>query len=385
MHAEASCTFSSTGSTDSDGTIVSYAWTFGDGTSGTGAGPSHTYSAAGTYTVELVVTDNQGATDNDVISVTATDTVVDPVNPVDPMVPVVPARLLETRVGNKTVDGKFEGIGARVAGSVTELTVTGRGGVPSDADAVMLNVTAVSPAAAGYLTVYPCDVPRPLASNVNYIAGQVVPNAVLVKIGTAGKVCIFSLAATDIVVDVNGYVPDGGAPSTVVPARLLETRVGNKTVDGKFEGIGARVAGSVTELTVTGRGGVPSDADAVMLNVTAVSPAAAGYLTVYPCGVPRPLASNVNYIAGQVVPNAVLVKIGTAGKVCIFSLAATDIVVDVNGYVPDGGAPSTVVPARLLETRVGQQDGRWPVRGDRRPRGGQCHRADRDRSWWCSG
>ena len=93
------------------------------------------------------------------------------------------------------------------------------------------------------------------------------------------------------------------------------------------------MAGSVTELTVTGRGGVPGDADAVMLNVTAVSPAAAGYLTVYPCGVPRPLASNVNYIAGQVVPNAVLVKIGTAGKVCIFSLAATDIVVDVNGYI----------------------------------------------------
>jgi hypothetical protein len=64
-----------------------------------------------------------------------------------------------------------------------------------------------------------------------------------------------------------------------------------------------------------------------------VAPNAAGYLTVYPCGVTRPLASNVNYVAGQVVPNAVLVKVGTAGKVCIFSLAATDIVVDVNGYV----------------------------------------------------
>ena len=233
--------------------------------------------------------------------------------------------------------------------------MTGRGGVPADADAVFLNVTAVSPAAAGYLTVYPCGTTRPLASNVNYATGQVIPNAVLAKIGTDGKVCIYTLAATDIVIDVNGYVPDGASPSTVVPARVLETRSGAayQTIDGKSQGIGRRTAGTVTELTVTGRGGVPADADAVFLNVTAVSPAAAGYLTVYPCGTTRPLASNVNYTTGQVIPNAVLAKIGTDGKVCIFTLAATDIVIDVNGYVPDGASPSTVVPARVLETRSG--------------------------------
>jgi hypothetical protein len=42
----------------------------------------------------------------------------------------------------------------------------------------------------------------------------------------------------------------------------------------------------------------------------------------------------VNYVAGDVVPNAVLAKVGVGGKVCIYTLAATDIVVDVNGYVP---------------------------------------------------
>lgn len=70
-----------------------------------------------------------------------------------------------------------------------------------------------------------------------------------------------------------------------------------------------------------------------MLNVTAVLPQGPGFLTVYPCGSLRPLASKVNYFAGQVVPNAVLAKIGTDGKVCIFTLAATHILVDVNGFV----------------------------------------------------
>ena len=52
------------GSSDSDGTISSYAWTFGDGETGTGATASHTYAAGGTYDVKLTVTDDDGATTN---------------------------------------------------------------------------------------------------------------------------------------------------------------------------------------------------------------------------------------------------------------------------------------------------------------------------------
>ena len=57
-------TFNSSGSSDSDGTIASYSWTFGDGGTSTAANPSHTYAAPGTYTVNLTVTDNDGATGN---------------------------------------------------------------------------------------------------------------------------------------------------------------------------------------------------------------------------------------------------------------------------------------------------------------------------------
>jgi PKD repeat protein len=55
------CTFDASGSSDPDGTVASYSWLFGDGTTGTGATPTHTYAAAGTFSVSLVVTDNGGA------------------------------------------------------------------------------------------------------------------------------------------------------------------------------------------------------------------------------------------------------------------------------------------------------------------------------------
>ena len=103
-------------------------------------------------------------------------------------------------------------------------------------------------------------------------------------------------------------------------------------------GIGVRGAGSVTEVSVAGRGGVPGDALAVVLNVTVVEPRGSGFVTVWPCGSKMPLASNLNFVAGQVVPNAVLSKVGVGGKVCVFSSAATHLVVDVNGFFPAGSS-----------------------------------------------
>jgi hypothetical protein len=123
---------------------------------------------------------------------------------------------------------------------------------------------------------------------------------------------------------------------SLLPGRVLESRVGAGlvTVDGLFQGVGRRPAGSTLELTIAGRAGVPGDAVAAMLNVAAVAPTGGGFLTVFPCGSPMPVAANVNYRPGAVVSNAVLAKIGAGGRVCVFSSAETDIVIDINGYVP---------------------------------------------------
>jgi len=277
-----------------------------------------------------------------------------------PISSVSPGRLLDTRTGpnDKTVDGEFEGIGRVAAGGVVELVVADRGGITSDAKAVLLNVGAVLPDADGFLTIYPCGSARPLASSVNYVAGDVVSNAVLAKVGLDGKVCIYTKGATDLIADVNGFVKADGSPDPVEPARLLETRSGpnDKTVDGLSQGKGRAAAGSITELVVRDRAGVPSDATAVMLNVGAVLADAAGFLTIYPCGTTRPLASSLNYAAGEVVSNSVLVKVGVGSTVCIYTKAATDLIADVNGFVPAGGSPAGLVPARLLETRSGPTD-----------------------------
>lgn len=70
------------------------------------------------------------------------------------------------------------------------------------------------------------------------------------------------------------------------------------------------------------------------MNITVTQPQAAGYITAYPCGTPRPNASNVNYLPGQTIPNNVISKIGTNGKICLYTTAPTHLIADLNGYFP---------------------------------------------------
>jgi len=254
--------------------------------------------------------------------------------------PVVPARLLETRSGPgmATVDGGSQGIGRVAAGSVTRVTVTGRGRVAKDAEAVLVNVTTVAPGTPTYVTVYPCGEKQPHASNLNANAGQVVNNLALAKVGTNGQICLYSLADSDLIVDVSGFVPAGGGLRPIVPARVLETRSGpnDTTIDGRFEGDGPlRRTGAVTRLDIAGRGGVPDGATGVMLNTTAIAPVGPGYLILFPCDAQQPNASNVNYAGGDVVANAVFVKLDPRGEVCVYTYADTHAVIDVVGYTLD--------------------------------------------------
>ncbi len=280
---------------------------------------------------------------------------------VESVVPLTPARIFETRADTAdskylTYDGRYNHVGRRGNDTITSFKVRGRARIAVDADAVMLNVTAVSPDGPGFLTLYPCGQQRPNTSSVNYSAsGAVVANAVLTKVGNGGNVCVYNSAATDIVIDVTGYVPHAGLLQTVVPARILETRLisGFTTVDGQSQGTGRPGSGSETTVVVAGRANVPVGAESAWLNVTAVFPDGPGFLTVYPCGSLRPQTSNVNYQAGQVVPNAVLVQLSAAGTVCIYTLAATDMVVDVSGFAQPGATTNTLLPARLLDTRGG--------------------------------
>jgi CSLREA domain-containing protein len=268
------------------------------------------------------------------------------------LVSLQPARLLDTRPNLPTVDGQFQGIGQLGRGQTIELQVNGRGGVPVNAESVVLNVTVTEPVGSGFVTVFPCGSPRPLASNLNYVINQNVPNAVISRVGAGGTVCLFVSEATHLVVDVNGFFPPSSAFFSLVPARLLDTR-GQPTVDGLFQGPTPVVRDTTLPLTVLGRGGVPGDATAVVLNVTATEPIASGFVTVFPCGEGRPNASNLNFVGNQTVPNMAISRVGAAGQVCLYANETTHLVVDVTGYFSADSSFISLVPARLLETRTG--------------------------------
>ncbi len=283
----------------------------------------------------------------------------DPPTPREWYTPVVPARLLDTRPGTPTVDGLGAWAGVPLGGgSSLGVRVLGRGGVPlTDVTAVVLNVTVTNPTQPSYLTVWPASAPRPTASNLNFVAGQTVPNLVVAKVGANGIVEIYNFAGrVDVIVDVAGYVPSSDGFTPVNPARLLDTRPGFPTIDPLGRpGVPLGPTGRI-DLPVLGRGGVPdSDVDSVVLNVTATNVTAPSFLTLYPTGASRPTASNLNMVAGQTVPNLAVAKLGVAGMVSIYNHGGnTDVIVDVAGYFVTDGTFVALAPQRIYETRPGE-------------------------------
>ena len=135
---------------------------------------------------------------------------------VSSFVPITPCRLFDTRPGSDNVGARSTPV---AAGEV--LTVQARGpsglcNLPSDATGVALNVAIVNPTAASFLTVYPADATRPLAANLNWVAGQEpTPNAVTAALAGDGRLAFYNLAGSvDLAVDVDGYY----VPSTAGPA-----------------------------------------------------------------------------------------------------------------------------------------------------------------------
>ena len=274
-----------------------------------------------------------------------------------PYTSLTPARILDTRSGTGAP------VGAVSPGGTVSLTVDGVGGVPaSGVGAVVLNVTVSQPSAAGYVTVYPDGSTRPLASNLNFSPGETVPNLVVAPVGSDGKVDLYngSGGTVHLIADVSGYFTNGGSSSNgsftpLTPARLLDTRNGTGAPKAPVS------SGGTISLAVEGQSGVPSTGvSAVVLNVTVTQPSAAGYVTVYPDGSTRPLASNVNFSPGETVPNLVIAPVGSDGKVDLYngSGGSTQLVADVSGYFtglssPSVGAFNSLTPARVLDTRNG--------------------------------
>ncbi len=222
--------------------------------------------------------------------------------------------------------------------------VVGRGDVPADAAAILLNITAVGSAGAGFLTAYPCGASVPGVSNLNMAAGQTVPNAVLVAPGVGGKVCIISSVAVDVLIDVSGYFAGGSDIRLLAqPTRVLDTRGG---LGGP---LGPVAAGGTLTLALTDR---PAATTAAVVNITVTNPHTAGFVTVFACDQSRPVTSNLNFAIGQTVANLVVTVPSVDNKLCLYSSATTDVLVDFQAWLATDYSPLPR-PTRVMSTRDG--------------------------------
>ena len=84
---------------------------------------------------------------------------------------------------------------------------------------------------------------------------------------------------------------------------------------------------------MTGNGGIPAGAAAVVANVTATGASAQSFLTVYPEGASKPLASDLNFTGGETVPNLCVAKLSATGGLAIYNaLGSVNTLVDVAGW-----------------------------------------------------
>ena len=291
-----------------------------------------------------------------------------------------PVRICDTRAGDPSgLTGTAAQCDASTlaAGVPRAIDVAGDFGVPADATAVVLNVTAVDPKGKGYLSVFPTGQSPPTASNLNYAAGSVVPDLAEVGLGTGGQVSVVSHAASDVIVDLEGYVAASGTGAGLyvplaTPARICDTRTGDPSglsggaaqCDGTANAGTTLVTDSPHSVQVDGVGGVPATGvTAVVLNVTAVHPKARGFLTVYPGGESAPTASNLNFAPGQTVPNRVVVPVSASGAIDLVANEGTDALVDVSGWYTATGAVTGTgydaepAPVRICDTRAGNPSG----------------------------
>ncbi|MBB5870801.1 hypothetical protein F4553_004180 [Allocatelliglobosispora scoriae] len=279
--------------------------------------------------------------------------------------PFLPQRIMDTRTGNGTTKAPIGSNGVR------HLQVTGRGGVAATGvSAVVLNVTVVSPASSGYLTVYPTGVPRPTSSALNFAKGWTGANSVTVAVGTGGQIDIFNASSSaDVIVDVAGFFAAndsvlggyglGGQFQSVYPERLFDSR---------YSGDGSRLDQDYFVSTPVDYGDENnSHIRAFAVNITAVSPLGSGYLTAWDGGDTFPSTSTLNFAAGKTVPNMAIVPAGPCyicegdwyekPSISIYTSQATHILVDIVGVfddssLEDGLRFTPITPTRIADTRT---------------------------------
>ena len=263
-------------------------------------------------------------------------------------------------------------LSTRVNPTQIRVQIAGHSGVPANASAAVLTVTAVNGGSPNFVTVFPTGITRPEASNLNLVEpGAVNANLATVKLGTNGSIEVFSLQAAALIVDVLGYyvptdraVRAGRFVGLSTARRAIDTRLGSQFPGG--------YAPTFLEVDVTKY--VPADASSIVINLTATETTGPSFFTALPSSAPgsRPTTSSLNVTrAGDTRAAGVIVPVPTVGgkrMIKVFSLRPAKIIVDITGYFTSDDSASSQVglfvpanPVRLIDTRNPGTIGRlWP-------------------------
>ncbi len=156
---------------------------------------------------------------------------------------------------------------------------------------------------------------------------------VMAQVSPNGTVCFFASTDIDLVVDVVGYASAAATnkftPSA--PFRFTDTRDGYRTEVNAGQNGSRLAAGQTLVVQIAGVRGVPANAKAISANLTVVDATNSGYVTAFPCN-EVPSTSNVNYEASAAVANAAQLPLAANGAICIYSTAAAQVIIDVNGW-----------------------------------------------------
>lgn len=200
---------------------------------------------------------------------------------------------------------------------------------PVGTTGVALNVTTLGPIGPGFVTAWPCNVPKPDASSLNFAAGGETPNAVDLGIGD-GRICIESSTTTDLLVDLTAWW-DGNA-RFFTPTRVVDTRSG-------LGGVGPIAQNGEVRISVGAN-------ENVAMNVTSVDSKNAGFLAALPCN-QAVSTSSLNVNAGETRAAGLLVQADATGCLKVVTQAGGHVLADLTGRWAGSGA----LPARLLDTR----------------------------------
>ncbi len=266
--------------------------------------------------------------------------------------PISPSRIADTRPAPDNTGVPVLKIDA---GGTLDVPVVGRPGLPTAAEctadpnrcvgSIAANLTVVNNPASGWLAVYPAGTTWPGTSNLNFAANQPLAELSMIKVATAGgytgKITIKngSSLPVDVIVDVFGWsgTTDNQAANVLIPLAAPQRAYDTRTPGvngGCTPSCGPLAAGTVRQVNLAGFGGVPaSGIAAVSVTLTVASPSGSGLLIAYPADIPTPATSNLNFQTGTSIANSAIVKTDVNGSIKIMvANAATDVIVDINGY-----------------------------------------------------